>query len=140
VREVDSRSDIGATDKDTLVKARIGQGEFRQQVLQSWGWRCAVTGSQTLDAIRASHIKSWRESNDQERLDPENGIPLVATLDALFDKGLISFGSSGKMIVSSELNSDERHILGIGPGALATKPAVKTAAYLAWHRKNRFKR
>jgi hypothetical protein len=53
---------------------------------------------------------------------------LVANLDALFDAGLISFESSGKMIVSSKLSMAERKIFGIGEGSLIMRPKAKTAA------------
>src|SRR5262249_5289101 len=98
---------LDATTKDTLVSARIGQGAFRSKILQLWDYQCAVTRSATLDAIRASHIKPWRESTNAERLDPQNGLPLIASLDALFDVGLISFESSGKLITSSSLSIAE---------------------------------
>lgn len=115
------------------------KGDSEHQVLDIWGSRCAVTGSHTHDAIRASHIKPWSEATDDERLDPQNGLALVATIDALFDAGLISFASTGTMLLSSLLSDAERRILGIGKGSLARKPSTKTAKYLAHHREKRFK-
>jgi hypothetical protein len=128
---------IESTTKEALINARNGQGSFRQHVLQLWDNRCALTRSATLKAIRASHIKPWRDSSDEERLDPYNGLPLVATLDALFDAGLIAFNRSGTLLVSSRLNSEERKFLGISSGKLVKKPSACTAEYLEYHR-NRF--
>ena len=71
------RKEIESTTKETLINARVGQGPFREHVLQLWGKCCAVTRSLTLEAIRASHIKPWRQSTDEERLDPHNGLPLA---------------------------------------------------------------
>lgn len=131
------RKDIDATTKKVLIDARLGQGRFRTDVLRKWGDCCSVTGSQTQEAIRASHIKPWSKSNHEERLDPDNGLPLVASLDALFDVGLISFTSSGRLIVSSRMTASERKIFGIfGTESLKKKPTAKTAAYLADHRRN----
>jgi hypothetical protein len=138
--ELIERRKIDSTTKDALVIARVGQGRFRTQVLQLWENCCSVTRSVTHDAIRASHIKPWRESTDEERLDPKNGLPLIASLDALFDAGLISFETSGEMIVSSKLNAAERQIFGIGDESLAKKPPAKTADYLAYHRKEVFRK
>jgi hypothetical protein len=95
------RSDRSETEEERLVAARIGQGRFRKDVLARWDNACAVTGTVTLAALRASHCKPWRESNDAERLDPANGLPLTATLDALFDVGLIAFDDDGPILVSS---------------------------------------
>ena len=129
---------IGATEKVAQILARIGQGDFRKRVLELWGNCCAVTRSKTQEAIRASHIKPWRESNNVERLDPDNGLPLLASLDALFDTGLISFASSGAMLVSSKLNRSEKELFGVDDRSLTKKPTTKTAAYLAYHRDNCF--
>jgi hypothetical protein len=126
------------TTKEALIKARVGQGNFRTQVLKLWGNRCSVTNSETQDAIRASHIKPWHLSTDTERLDPNNGLPLLASLDALFDAGLISFDESGKLIVSSMLQEKERHIFGINNASLKRIPAQKTLEYLNYHRNHIF--
>lgn len=135
-----SRKKIDATIKAALVNARVGQGKFRSEVLELWGNRCAVTGSVTVDAIRASHIKPWRHSTDEERLDPNNGLPLVASLDALFDTGLISFASSGTLIVSSVLSKSERQIFGLDSQSLIKAPPQKTVEYLAYHRDSVFRK
>jgi hypothetical protein len=126
------------TTKEVLANTRVGQGAFRAQVLQLWGSQCCVTGSTTLDAIRASHIKPWRDSNDNERLDPNNGLPLIATLDALFDPGLITFAADGKLLISKQLHSNERTLLGLTRRQLVQQPNDATAGYLAYHRDSIF--
>ena len=122
------------TTKEALVNARVGQGSFRTNVLELWDGKCSVTGSSTQKAIRASHIKPWRDSTDEERLDPNNGLPLVASLDALFDACLISFDESGRMIVSSTLPQPERDIFGVDGMCLIKTPTDETAGYLLHHR------
>ncbi|MDO6461509.1 HNH endonuclease signature motif containing protein [Granulosicoccaceae sp. 1_MG-2023] len=89
--------DLSQTEKDRLICARVGQGAFRKDVLSLWGGQCAATLSSEQVMIIASHIVPWRrcESNEQ-RLDPANGIPLCASLDRLFDRGLITFKRSGE--------------------------------------------
>ena len=129
-----------STTKEALVDARVGQGAFRSAVLQLWNHRCSVTGSSTLDAIRASHVKPWKDSNNSERLDPHNGLPLVASLDALFDAGLISFETSGRMIVSSSLSQRERKIHGVVGKKLIKRPSIETADFLLYHRTNRYRK
>jgi hypothetical protein len=81
IAEIDTDPSITATDKKALINARLGQGKFRQSVLKRWRRRCAVTSSLTEKVIRASHIKPWRECTNDERLDPDNGLPLIANLD-----------------------------------------------------------
>ena len=65
------------TVKQTLVDARQGQGKFRRDVLRHWDYECTVTGVAETAVIQASHIKSWKDSSNEERLDPLNGLPLV---------------------------------------------------------------
>lgn len=102
-------------------------------MLDRWNNRCAVTGATTLDAIRASHIKAWRFSDGQERLDPNNGLPLIASLDALVDAGIISFGVDGELLISKSLSQSERKLFGLEGAKLTKKPSPQTAQYLAIH-------
>jgi hypothetical protein len=134
LNEIDRAREVDVTTKKALVDARLGQGTFRAKVLQRWDNCCSVTGSTIQAAIRASHIKAWRESSNAERLDPENGLPLIASLDALFDAGLISFDSFGKLVVCSKVNEREKRIFGIGETSLRKNPTAKMAEYLAHHR------
>ena len=138
LKAIAGNKQLNPTMKEALVNARVGQGAFRSKVLQIWKSGCSVTGSATLDAIRASHIKPWRDSTDTERLDPRNGLPLIANLDALFDAGLISFEGSGSMLVSSKLNEAERFIYGLDKKKLSARPSPETAQYLKYHRTKLF--
>lgn len=132
-------SRVDTTTREALANARVGQGLFRAMVLSIWKMQCCVTGSKILDAIRASHIKPWRDSSDHERLDPFNGLPLVANLDALFDAGLISFADDGVMLVSKRLNKEERKLFGLTGLRLSVIPKAETAGYLAHHRQKIFR-
>lgn len=134
IRAILREKGLTATDRDALVSARIGQGAFRTAVLARWEGRCAVTGCATLEAIRASHITPWRAASNVERLDPANGLPLLATLDALFDAGLIGFASDGTLLVSDRLPDNEREKLHLQARRLRRPPDARTAAYLAEHR------
>jgi putative restriction endonuclease len=123
-----------STERRALIDARLGQGEFRSQVLELWDGRCALTGSSALAAIRASHIKPWRCSTNHERLDPANGLPLLAHLDALFDAGLITFDLEGAVIVSHNLSATERRIFRLKDCRLRRKPHSLAERYLNFHR------
>ena len=88
-----SRTDIPPTARNALVQARVGQGKFRNDVANLWGKGevCALTGIDVPELLIASHIKPWRESDDIQRLDPCNGLLLVAHVDKAFDRYLLSF-------------------------------------------------
>jgi len=122
------------------VKARLGQHRYKTAQLSDWGNACAVTGIKTPALLRASHAKPWADSNDAERLDPDNGLPLVAHLDALFDAGLISFASDGKMMLSPQLEDDVVQLYGLSSGlCLRHVPTNTQDVYLDYHRKEVFR-
>jgi transposase len=50
--------------------------------------------------LRASHIRPWRDSDNEARLDGENGLLLTPTIDHLFDRGFISFEDDGRLLIS----------------------------------------
>ena len=82
----------------------------------------------------ASHIVPWRDSNDFERLDVNNGI-LLSLLMMLFDKHLISFGDEGKILLSSSVPESLFTSLGvIGNESIDVFEGMKT--YLQRHREN----
>jgi predicted restriction endonuclease len=93
-----------------------------------------VTGTATQAVIRASHIKPWSDSDNQERLDPENGLPLVADLDALFDERWVTFRDDGELLVSPHIPKRERTLLRLDERRLRKRPGPRTLRYLAEHR------
>lgn len=126
---------VSATQREALVLARLGQGAFRANVLRTWQGACAVSGCAITEVLRASHMKPWRDATNEERLDPDNGIPLLATLDALFDRGLISFGDDGEMLVSDTIPLAEQDRLGV-PAKLSRPLTGAQKVYLSYHRES----
>jgi HNH endonuclease len=130
-------SELPAEQKFSLVQARVGQGKFRKQVMQMWRNGCAVTGCQVTAMLRASHIKPWRDcSNERERLSADNGLMLTANLDALFDRGLISFDKTGMMLISPDISETDKKNLGLKGAKLLMRPSEHQERFLAYHRKN----
>ena len=79
---------LAETEKITLIMARRGQGKFRSRV-KLIEQTCRVTGVSSEDLLTASHIKRWRDSDNQERLDGNNGLFLSPHVDRLFDQGFV---------------------------------------------------
>ncbi|HEX5311984.1 HNH endonuclease [Aquabacterium sp.] len=125
---------VDATTRQTLVEARVGQGTYRQELMNLWSGRCAVSGIDIPEVLIASHIKAWSRSNNLERLDPYNGLLLAANIDKLFDKGLISFDNEGQLLVSEALRSQNLAALGLAPGSRLRQLHPKLQAYLVDHR------
>lgn len=101
------------TERSSLVLSRVGQGAYRKSIINRWENRCAVTGFSDSRILIASHIHPWKDSNDDERLDVNNGILLSPTYDALFDQYLITFDNSGKIVLASDLKDSEYKKIGV---------------------------
>jgi hypothetical protein len=122
------------TVRTALVKCRIGQGLFRDNVLNYWGRSCAVADVRLVEVLRASHIKPWRDSNNEERLDCFNGLLLSPTYDALFDQGLVGFNENGESIHSPLLTNTQAAALGIKLPVRLKRIEVRHLSYLKYHR------
>lgn len=134
-QKIQEDNSITATEKETIVKARIGQGLFRDRLLSYWSG-CSITCCKLTNILIASHIKPWKNSNNRERLDVFNGLLLTPNYDKLFDLGFISFDNGGKIIFSKEFPKSERQILNIDIHTHLTIVDERHREYLAFHREN----
>ena len=101
-RNVEGDNSLNQTERQAIVRARVGQGLFRERV-QRIESRCRVTGVDNPEHLIASHCKPWRDASNEERLDGENGLLLTPSVDHLFDRGFIGFEDAGRLIVSPSL-------------------------------------
>jgi putative restriction endonuclease len=97
--QVESDESVSETDRQAIVRARRGQGLFKQRVMKIEA-RCRVTLVDNISHLLASHCKPWRDSSNEERLNGENGLLLTPSIDHLFDRGFIGFEDSGDLIIS----------------------------------------
>ncbi len=127
---------IEETEKERIVKTRIGQSKFKQKLL-SQSKQCALCGVNDERFLIASHIKPWSESTNEERLDVNNGLLLCPNHDSLFDKGYISFDEKGKLLLSDKLNETVRIFMNIN-AQLSLSHYKNKKRYLQWHLENKF--
>ena len=97
--------DLKGETKIREVKTRVNQNVFRQMVIANYSCKCAITGIDIPYLLFASHIIPWAK-NEQERLNPENGICLSALYDKAFDKGLIGVDKNFQIIFSAGLKKN----------------------------------
>ena len=128
------------TQVERLAVQRVGQDIFRDRLLDYWDGRCAITGLDVPERLRASHIKPWADcESDTERLDVFNGLLLAPHLDAAFDRGFISVADDGVVLVSPTLPQDARRCLGLDAPLRLRAVHASHSAYLAWHRRSAFR-
>ncbi|MFH5803946.1 HNH endonuclease [Alienimonas sp. DA493] len=127
------------TERDAVVQSRVGQGRFRRDVLNAWDG-CAVTGIADAALLRASHVKPWKDSTDAERLDPANGLALIAPLDHLFDAGFVTFEDDGELIRHPGLQADAAAAFGLIDSMRLRAVPEGLLPYLSHHREHVFGR
>lgn len=98
------RPPVGDTESKAFTKRRIGQGYFRDVVINNYNGCCGVTELPIRELLVASHILPWSE-NCAERLSVRNGISLNRLHDAAFDRNLISFNDDLCLMLSCKLKS-----------------------------------
>lgn len=129
-------TDIPETERLAIIVARRGQGRFKKNV-RKIETCCRITRVDRVEHLIASHCKPWRDcESNKERLDGENGLLLTPSIDHLFDKGFISFESSGRLILSPVANMESLHRMGI-PNEKSTNVGNFSSGqkrYLEFHR------
>jgi predicted restriction endonuclease len=138
-RRIEQRPFLDDAQRQSLIKARHGQGIFRDN-LEKLEQRCRVTGLQDRRHLRAGHIKPWCKSDDREKLDGNNGLLFSPHLHHLFDRGHISFSDLGELLVSRHLNPAVlmcwELVMPIYVGPFNPEQCV----YMAYHRNSVFER
>lgn len=81
---------------ESLRVIRDGARAFRKEILQNWGYSCAVTCVKVVSVLEAAHIFPYGGDNTN---NPRNGILLRADLHKLFDKYLLSLSYDGDALV-----------------------------------------
>lgn len=130
---------LDPTEREAMIKARVGQGDFRKALIARWG-SCSVTGFRLPEVLVASHIKPWsRCDTRRERLTPDNGLLLIPTLDKLFDSGLISFDDRFRIMISPKLRPGDQSLLNVHAGLqLRQRNHEGMLPFLQWHLANLF--
>lgn len=117
VSDLEGLSHLKGQDKLREVKTRINQQVFRKIVMANYKNRCAITNLDIPALLVASHIIPWGK-NDQERLNPENGICMSPLYDRAFDKGYIGINEKFEILLSKDLKNkgkEDYYLNNFGP-------------------------
>ena len=101
--------------------------------------QCRVTRVSDAKHLRASHIKPWRDANNAERLNGQNGLLLSPHVDHLFDQGYITFSNSEQLLVVPDVRSNLLSKWGIDAGTRVGEFTREQQAFLDYHRVHVFK-
>lgn len=134
-----------ATEIQRLVRVRTVQRFFRESVLASYKYRCAICGLSLTEMLCASHIIPWAK-NVERRADPTNGLSLCSFHDRAFDRGLISLDEKLHVVVSKRVlvpKPTQLHDVGLikieGQRMLLPERFPPDYTALSYHRENIFR-
>src|SRR5215813_7464903 len=139
VTRLNADRSLPETTREALIKARIGQGLFRENVEAS-ELGCRVTGVTDKRFLVASHIKPWRVGSNDERLDGANGLILSPHIDKLFDHGWISFADDGDLLIAPSCPRDVITKWNVASAVAKRAFSAEQKKYLAYHREYIFDR
>jgi hypothetical protein len=136
---IETSPTITETEKQQLVLSRRGQGTFRDNVSRI-ETHCRITGVNRPEHLIASHCKPWRDSDNAERLDGENGLLLTPSIDHLFDRGFIGFENNGELLVSPVAHELSLRKMGVPVGQRVNVGGFSQGQrrYLEFHRESVF--
>lgn len=139
LKAIENDNEIKASEKEAIIKARIGQGVFRQRLLDKYNGKCIITGINETILLVASHIKPWRSANNYERISGENGLLLSPLYDKLFDLGFITFSDDMQILVSTSLSEENVKLIDIDCNKVFIhNPSTELRENMRYHRKNIF--
>ena len=125
-------------ERETFIKARVNQSVFRERLLDKYNCCCLCKVSNPKFLI-ASHIKPWADSENDEKLDVDNGLLLCPNHDALFDSGYISFDENGVIMISEQLGQIDAIFMNVDK-SMKISVSNKNKIYLEYHRNNILKK
>ena len=133
-------------ERSTMLTSRpLRNRAFRAGVLSAYGSRCAFTRLKFINGggraeVQAAHIRPV-EAGGPDSI--RNGIALSGTVHWMFDRGLLSMGDDGDILVSRHVNNvDEvERLIPNRSAQLPSDPQLRPhSSFLGWHRDNVFKR
>jgi len=137
-QDILQNTELPPTEREQLVRSRVGQGLFRLKVLKVEK-SCRITRVTDERFLIASHIKPWKDCSNAERLDGHNGLMLAPHVDLLFDRGWISFTDNGDLLVADELSIGVMGAWGFEAGLNVGPFSTKQRTYLEYHRSEIFR-
>jgi len=138
IQEIEQDTSIDQATKKQLVDSRRGQGKYRRN-LALFEKKCRVTGITDKRFLIASHSKPWCKSDNNEKLDGNNGFFFSPHVDKLYDNGWMTFKENGDAVFADNTIVDALNQWNITFPINIGKLNFEQKSYLAYHREYVFK-
>jgi predicted restriction endonuclease len=136
-------SDI-PTEVQRTTRVRLVQSFFREAVLSSYNFSCAVCKLNLPSMLNASHIVPWSVDKIR-RADPTNGLAFCVFHDRAFDRGLMTIDKYFRVVLSQKvkvMDAPKLHRVGFleieGKGIILPEKFAPDQTALAYHREQVF--
>ena len=120
-----------------VQRQRRGQTILRERLIRRYR-KCQITNISDEEMLIVSHIKPWRDcDNNEEKMDLNNCLLLYASWDKAFDRGKVTFDSNGQPIFSDCLSQECRDNL-LYRSNFPIKITPEQQKYMEYHREKVF--
>ena len=118
--------------KSGINKQRLGQQEFRKNVLLNFGYKCAVCRISDIELLEAAHIIPIKNKNLAGKTN--NGICLCSNCHKMFDNGFFSFNEKNKIIISKQKKISNKTVTMLQNQNMGKYKISPAKEYLGLHR------
>lgn len=134
----------GRPDKTVLLERPFRDAAFSRVVRKAYENTCAMTGLKLVNGggrceIEAAHIRPVERDGPDS---PRNGMALSRTVHWMFDRGILSIGEKGEILMATRLVPDQVRRM-LNPDGRVTMPAAAGLTphpvFLSYHREFVFK-
>ncbi len=132
-------------EREAIVRVRVNQSFFRKSVLAAYNFQCCITGLEIPELLNASHIIPWSK-DEENRVNPRNGLCLNAIHDRAFDRGLMTITPEFTVKISKSVKTGRtsnalQDFLLRFDGLEINKPArfLPDPKFLKYHNRNVFR-
>lgn len=135
--EDDMPDDFELEKRDPYLH-RLYKSNLKEESVQLYSKELCYLEKLDYPSLVASHIKPFIKSLPNEQYDKNNGLLLSRGMDALFDKGYISFNDDGTIILSNRLSDEvKKHLQNYSLDKIILNK--KRLSYLSYNRDYVFK-
>lgn len=124
--------EVKITTKHGMSKQRLGQQQFRKNILLNFGNKCAVCRLDDEELLEAAHIIPIE--NKKLAGKTNNGICLCANCHKMFDRGFFSFNNDYEIIISRKKKISNNVIKLLKNNKMGKFKIALSKEYLTLHR------
>lgn len=105
IRNIKPKVSYYAENIPTQTTRRQGHQDFASLIKENYNYECAICGITEPEFLVAAHISRWAD-DEENRINPANGMCLCALHDRAFEYGYIAIDDALRVVISSKLSQN----------------------------------